>query len=78
MQELVAKAEELEETRISEAAVMESAEKEKEIVENLRADVAQLQSDKVNPPSCDGGAKHPACALAMVEQPYPYHRLSTC
>ena len=47
LQDLAAKAEELQEMRISKAAVMESAEKEKETVESLRADVSQLQSDKV-------------------------------
>ena len=71
LQDLAAKAEELQEMRISKAAVMESAEKEKETVESLRADVSQLQSDKVNPPSGDGGKKYAACALAMVRQPYP-------
>ena len=49
MQELAATAEELEKMRMKNNAMVVSAEKEEDTVRKLRAEIAQLQLDEVEP-----------------------------
>ena len=68
MQNLDSKAEELEKMRLSRDAVAASAEKEKDNIMKLRADIAQLHTEKVTPLSYESAQKQWACALALAQE----------